>query len=66
MQLHDLRRLAHKVGLLVMEHTDQLLVTNGGTAAKGLREATVGTMDGAMELVMAERNGRDPLLRGKY
>jgi len=66
LQLHDLRRVAHKVGLTVLERGDgKLLVTCGGTP-KHLREKVVDTLEEAWELVMAERNGREPLLRGKY
>ena len=67
LQLQDLRELAHKVGLTVLERGDgKLLVTTGGTPTKGLRERVVDTVEEALELVMAERNGRESLLKGKY
>lgn len=67
MQLHELRGLAHTRGLTVLERGNgRLLVTNGGTAQKGLREALVDTVEEALALVMGERNGRATLLLGKH
>lgn len=66
LQLHDVQRVAHRVALLVMPKGHRLLVTNGGGSEKHLRETLVDTLEEAMELAMAERNGRESLLRGKY
>jgi len=66
LQLHDVRRVAHKVGLVVLERGDgKLLVTNGGTP-KHLREKLVDTLEEALELVLAERNGRTPILEENH
>ena len=66
MTLHDLQRVAHKMALLVVEHGDRLRVTNCGAGEKHLREAVVDTMEEAWAMVMGERNGREPLLKGNY
>jgi hypothetical protein len=61
LQLHDVQRVAHKVALLVFERENGFLVTNGGSP-KTKREKLVGSLEEALELVMAERHGRTPIL----
>lgn len=60
MQLHDLQRIAHILGLIIHHHINSLHITTAGTP-KNTKTWDVQTIDEAMQVLQKIRRENHPL-----